>query len=214
MDALRCANCHKFIPDKEMPSFEEYSPPIGSLNYYCKDCLKDLQKQGIIKIKQRRDTMMDTQKAVNLEEICLESFICKQFDISHERFLDIRNEYQELHNTKKPPMKKVILKAYRPTWNHRFKNEEKIDSMEELGRLILSECDIPELTTIHQSYSIREESVLTILLCEDQPMNLIEFAGFKLGLSDEKIKDNAVKYLKVVEAIKTLQQYIGWAIEK
>ena len=51
MDALRCGNCNKFIPNKEMPTKEEYSPPIGCLSYiyYCRDCLKILKENGTIK---------------------------------------------------------------------------------------------------------------------------------------------------------------------
>ena len=81
MDALRCANCHKYIPSKEMPTTEEYSPAIGeSFNYYCKDCLKKLQEQGIIQTKQRRDNMADITKPQNLEDMYLEPFILKQFN--------------------------------------------------------------------------------------------------------------------------------------
>lgn len=51
MDALRCGKCNKFIPNKEMPTKEEYSPPIGCLSYtyYCRDCLKILKRNGTIK---------------------------------------------------------------------------------------------------------------------------------------------------------------------
>jgi hypothetical protein len=46
MDALRCAHCNKFIPSAEMPTVEEYQPPIGSFSYYCMSCLIELGLLG------------------------------------------------------------------------------------------------------------------------------------------------------------------------
>lgn len=212
MDALRCAKCHKYIPSKEMPSKEEYQPPIGSFDYYCRECLKELKDK--IAVKESNVEHTNVLKGLSIQyndRDFLHYFIMKEFKITEDQYNIISNEFYSNIRYNNHPIKDVVLGVYHPEYDipddPKFSTYEFSD-LDDLGGYMLSIGNIPDLVSDDQFYKLSiNSSKPEISICEHQKLDLIEFFGLKL-LNDEVDKIHE-KYNKVIDTLITFQNELN-----